>query len=190
VSQVSANLRRGRLLLSQFQAQNASSVANLCIRDLTGLWIRVRIAVWYGHPVRLDTAFAMENVVNSIRRRRVLRALAVLGLSAAVTYWVIKDAPLPFRATWWQAGERNWADPLHRRHRIADWLVISNRLNGRTRTDVVSLLGEPPPTEYFKDWDMVYMLGAERGFISIDSEWLVLRMDSRGIVHDAQIVRD
>lgn len=90
------------------------------------------------------------------------------------------DAPLPFSAGWWRAGEGNWSDPLHRRHRIADWLVLSHRLVGLHRNDVVALLGEPPPTEYFKEWDMVYLLGAERGFISIDSEWLVLRLDAAG----------
>jgi hypothetical protein len=40
----------------------------------------------------------------------------------------------------------------------------------------VALLGEPPKTEYFKEFDLVYYLGPERGFMGIDSEWLVLKL--------------
>ena len=52
------------------------------------------------------------------------------------------------------------------------------------------MLGEPPHTGYFKDWDLVYWLGRERGFISIDSEWLVVRLDPKGWVREYRIVRD
>jgi hypothetical protein len=95
---------------------------------------------------------------SSRRRRRFLPRLAVAVLAGAILYWMTADAPLPFIAAWWRAGEQHWSDPLHRRHRIADWLVLSNRLIGHSREDVVTLLGEPPPTEYFKEWDMVYLL--------------------------------
>lgn len=36
------------------------------------------------------------------------------------------------------------------------------------------MLGEPSPPGHFKDWDVTYNLGAERGFFSIDSELLVI----------------
>ena len=35
---------------------------------------------------------------------------------------------------------------------------------------------EPRSTEYFRDWSLVYNLGRERGFMAIDSEWLVVRI--------------
>jgi hypothetical protein len=127
---------------------------------------------------------------SSKKRRRFLPRFVAAVLAGAILYWMAADAPLPFIAEWWRAGEQHWSDPWHRRHRIADWLVLSNRLIGHSREDVVTLLGEPPPTEYFKEWDMVYVLGAERGFISIDSEWLVLRLDDRRVVLEARIVRD
>jgi len=63
----------------------------------------------------------------------------------------LRIAPLPLIAAWWRAGEQHWSDPLHRRHRIADWLVLSDRLIGHSREDVVTLLGEPPPTETLKN---------------------------------------
>ena len=49
---------------------------------------------------------------------------------------------------------------------------------------------EPDKTEYFKEWDLVYWLGPERGFISIDSEWLVFRFDGQKKVTDYKIMRD
>lgn len=74
---------------------------------------------------------------------------------------------------------------------MTDRLIAQRRLLGMTRAEVVELLGEPPPTEYFAKWDMVYWLGPERNFLfSIDSEWLVLRLDKRGRVVDNRIVRD
>jgi hypothetical protein len=76
------------------------------------------------------------------------------------------------------------------RQGMADQLIADGILLGKTRAEVVELLGEPPPTTYFADWDLVYWLGPERGYISIDSEWLVLRVSAEGRVIDNRIVRD
>jgi hypothetical protein len=73
---------------------------------------------------------------------------------------------------------------------MADWLVVTHSLVSLSRAEVVVKLGEPPPTDYFKDWSMVYILGSERGFMSIDSEWLVLRLDGAGRVSEVALVRD
>lgn len=73
---------------------------------------------------------------------------------------------------------------------MADRLVARGTLVGKSRAEVVELLGEPSPTTYFADWDLVYWLGPERGFISIDSEWLVLRLGEDGRVSYNRIVRD
>jgi len=54
----------------------------------------------------------------------------------------------------------------------------------------VAILGEPPKTEYFKEFDLVYYLGPERGFMGIDSEWLVLKLGPEGRVKRATIARD
>ena len=63
-------------------------------------------------------------------------------------------------------------------------------IRGRSRGEIVALLGEPTTTDYFKDYDLVYWLGPERGLISIDSEWLVIRLDSLGRVSDFRLVTD
>ncbi|WP_285765656.1 hypothetical protein [Peribacillus sp. SI8-4] len=52
-----------------------------------------------------------------------------------------------------------------------------------TEKEVIALLGPPTDTEYFSaEAANVYFLGAERGFISIDGEWLLLWYDGSGKV--------
>jgi outer membrane protein assembly factor BamE (lipoprotein component of BamABCDE complex) len=72
---------------------------------------------------------------------------------------------------------------------MADDLVRTRRLDGMTRAQVIALLGEPPKTPYFKDYDLVYLLGPERGSLRIDSEWLVVKFGRDGRA-DARIARD
>ena len=72
---------------------------------------------------------------------------------------------------------------------MADGLLRSRVLLGKSRIEVVGLLGEPPKTDYFSGWDMVYVLGPERGYFSIDSEWLVLRLRNDRVV-EARLARD
>ena len=73
---------------------------------------------------------------------------------------------------------------------MADDLVNSQQLVGLTRQEVVALLGEPPKTEYFKEFDLVYYLGPERGFTGIDSEWLVLKLGPEARITRATIALD
>jgi hypothetical protein len=76
------------------------------------------------------------------------------------------------------------------RIRMVDDLLRSYQFRGMTRQQVVAIIGEPDKTEYFKDWDMVYWLGPERGWMSIDSEWLVFRLNEQKQVANYKIVRD
>jgi len=75
------------------------------------------------------------------------------------------------------------------RLRMADDLIGSGKLQGLTRAEIFSLLSEPPKTDYFKEYDLVYYLGPERSSISIDSEWLVVKFGQDGRVAKAAIVR-
>jgi hypothetical protein len=52
-----------------------------------------------------------------------------------------------------------------------------------------ALLGVPPPTPYFREYDYVYWLGPERGLFSIDSEWLVVKLQN-DVVVAAEVVTD
>lgn len=132
-----------------------------------------------------------SGVLANFKWRRVFGLFAIilaLSLStfAAVHYW--KTRPLPFdRAVW--NGESEGMDD-YRRHRMADSLVQERSLIGMSRSEVVSMLGEPTQTSHFREYDLVYVLGDERGWISIDSEWLLMRLDSAGRVSATEIARD
>ena len=125
-----------------------------------------------------------------IQKRTIAKWVLVLIVLLLVVRYTIYSAPLPFVESWWNANNYEWNDSLHKRARIADRLISSDALIGKSRTEIVQMLGEPPPPEYFREWDMVYNLGAERGFISIDSEWLVIRLGSTGNATQATILRD
>jgi hypothetical protein len=61
--------------------------------------------------------------------------------------------------------------------------LVRNVLPGRTRAEIEALLGTTGPTGYFKElgWDLIYVTGPERSSpYSIDSEWLLIWLDSTG----------
>lgn len=76
------------------------------------------------------------------------------------------------------------------RIRMVDDLLNNHNFRGMTREQVIAIVGEPDKTESFRNFDMVYWLGPERGFMSIDSEWLVFRLDDQNRVSEYRIVRD
>ncbi len=77
---------------------------------------------------------------------------------------------------------------------MADYLIDNELLNNKSREEIVTLLGEPELTNTLWSEDdsfgLIYHLGPERGWISIDSEWLGIRFDSDGRVMEYKIVRD
>lgn len=114
-------------------------------------------------------------------------AVGVLVLAAAVSGWLYFFSGRAFDPVQWkdEASVRAGA-----RLPMADHLIANGTLLGKTKEEVLQLLGTPPETGYFSDWDLVYWLGPERGFMSIDSEWLVLRFGSDGHVIENCILRD
>jgi len=111
----------------------------------------------------------------------------MLLVGGATVAWYAMPPGVAFDGQAWRSREQTWDDSAAR---MADRLIAQSTLQGMTRSEVVSLLGTPPQTRYFSDWDLVYWLGPERGFFSIDSEWLVVRLDARQRVIDYRIVRD
>ena len=45
----------------------------------------------------------------------------------------------------------------------------------KLQVEIDQILGKPPKTNYFNEYDYIYWLGPERGFFGIDSEWLVIK---------------
>ncbi len=92
-----------------------------------------------------------------------------------------------------------WKDPhsiryvsydLTPRQRMIDD-VVKNILPGSTKDEIEKQLGESTKTGYFSssERDLIYILGAERGF-SVDSEWLLIWFDDSGNFEHYDIVTD
>lgn len=97
----------------------------------------------------------------------------------------------PFDVELWEGAETAaMTDADAPRLRMADTLVDDRLLVGKARPQVESMLGPPTRTSKFSDDDIVYWLGPERGFMSIDSEWLVINFNDEDAVEVAKIVRD
>lgn len=75
------------------------------------------------------------------------------------------------------------------KQKMVNDLLSKHQLIGMTQTKIDEILGKPPQTEYFKDYDYVYWLGPERSSLSIDSEWLGIKFE-KGIVVRVDILRD
>ena len=121
------------------------------------------------------------------RKRRLVVALGAPAVVAGLLLWPLWFPGRAFDPNAWR-DENKVQQGV--RLGMADRLTARGTLVGKTRAEVVELLGEPPETGYFADWDLVYWLGPERGYFSIDSEWLVVRLGADGRVVDNRIVRD
>ena len=133
--------------------------------------------------------------------RTVKIVVAVLGvpvlLFVATIGFLLLRPPVEayFRATrfasdTWKARSMDADLSWPTRLRMVDDLLRRHLLDNATRAQVEVMLGPADNTQYFREWDLVYRLGPERGFIRIDSEWLVLRIDQAGRVAEYRIVRD
>jgi hypothetical protein len=95
----------------------------------------------------------------------------------------------PFDSATWKASAAD-SSPQPVRLRTADSLLAQHPLTGLLRAEVTDLLGEPDTTDKFNDYDLVYYLGPEQGFMGVDSEWLVIKLDSNGRVTEAARTTD
>lgn len=88
-------------------------------------------------------------------------------------------------SVWKEAKEKNGAIRVW----MVDDLLSRHTLVGKTREEITAMLGAPTKTDAFSGFDAIYWLGPERGFISIDSEWLGIRFKD-DVAVEAQILRD
>ena len=137
------------------------------------------------------------------RTRNVVLAGGIVAIGAVFYFWAwpvysFATSPGPedrcpgherFDPIVWQDTVQVYSE-LAPRGCMVDDLLARYKLVGMMRGAVVRLLGEPQPTAYFRDFDLVYWLGPERGLFSIDSEWLVMKLDSTGTVTDAHLMTD
>lgn len=120
-----------------------------------------------------------------------MAAGVVTVMMAVMGYSHFTKGPTAFDRQVWLDGGRAAFSPDNPRLRMADGLIRDGSLNGMTQAQVDALLGPQTETGKFRpEYTGVYWLGAERGYISIDSEWLVLKLGPDGKVAQVRLVRD
>lgn len=133
--------------------------------------------------------------LSNIRRHLRLVILLSVVVAIAISYYFIipiyrlstienhYSQAVKFESSSWKEAASK-RDSGNVRARMVDDLVKSHQLIGKSRSDLISLLGEPNNPAPFKSagWNMVYWLGQENSLFPIDSVWLVFRIDDDGKV--------
>lgn len=92
-----------------------------------------------------------------------------------------------------QFNSKEWKSHLNDRNplkiNMVDDLLKSQNLIGKSRDEIIELLGKPEQVAYFNDYEFVYWLGPERSLMSIDSEWLGIKFEDNKVTQ-ADILRD
>jgi hypothetical protein len=115
--------------------------------------------------------------------------VAVTGIAGFAAFTWLANAPLPFDRAQWDATYDLPSDTT--RHRMADGLVQSKALIGKSRSEIAELLGPPEERVLWPGhWDTNYYLGPCRHIVGIDTEFLVLKFDGNGIVTTAGVTED
>jgi hypothetical protein len=127
-----------------------------------------------------------------IRRKSIFVIAFVVGVLALSggALWHAQTAPTPFDKRIWLEAERSKSSSEAPRLRMADGLIGSRVLLGKSQSELETMLGPPTATNKFREYGLVYWLGAERGLMSIDSEWLVVRFDKANKAFEASIISD
>jgi hypothetical protein len=107
---------------------------------------------------------------------------------------VLHEGDLSFDSTIWKRGFTDKFGIIYSldtiRLRMVDDLLRRHRLRGMTREEVVSLLGTPPETNYFPEYDLVYSLGTDGDYRSIQSGcWLAIKFGADGRVSKTALLR-
>ncbi|MDD2498466.1 MAG: hypothetical protein PHT78_03865 [Desulfitobacteriaceae bacterium] len=84
-----------------------------------------------------------------------------------------------------------WIEDPKKRVNLVDDLLAKYDLVGMTEEEILALLGEDSGDNayYQDDNNFVYYLGDERGLISIDSEWLIVKF-FHGIANEITVTTD
>lgn len=143
----------------------------------------------YFRVIRISSAIWKKKNIggNKQRLKKVLIAVVIIA-TVPVVYLMILLGINENHSTFTQ---EKWLNDYEQRVRIVGDLLSRYQLKKMTKSEIIQLLGEPTETEYFAEPNnIVYYLGPERGFISIDSEWLVIWFDVQDRVTKFKILRD
>ena len=122
----------------------------------------------------------MINRLKNIKKRYTFLGILILGI-------VFSIGKYKYEHTF---NLDRWIEYPRQRVKMIDDMFSKHDLMGKSLEEVREILGKETKDPYFKEDDnIVYYLGDERGIISIDSEWLVIKFED-GVVVDFVILRD
>lgn len=96
------------------------------------------------------------------------------------------SSAVPFDPAKWKSAD---LDGRARAEMLPD-LLDHHHLRGMSKNEIISLLGEPTPTEKWGGADMIYVLGNDGSYTPIDHEWLLINLDGQGRVSSFETVED
>jgi len=93
----------------------------------------------------------------------------------------------------WLSSDADSLDEKHntqKQYMLAD--LVENYLPKKTGTEIQYLLGPSLDNSYFSETerDLIYWIGPERGYMRIDSEWLLIWLDDSGVFKGCEIRTD
>lgn len=108
-----------------------------------------------------------------------------------LVFAVVLPAGEPFDSNTWKQAQAGQDDAsIETRFQMAESVVASGLLLGKSRSEVIALLGNSPDSGYFKG-SLAYELGPQRSsYFAIDSDWLVIQFDGDDQVVEVRIRSD
>ncbi len=109
----------------------------------------------------------------------------LVGLAFAVLLNACGPTSQPYRGLGAKRFDRHkWLDAdlaQHTRSDMAADLLMQQPLVGRTKAEIIDLLGNPEQEPHkFAEYDLVYVLGPDRTVTPIDFEWMLIKLDDQG----------
>ena len=124
---------------------------------------------------------------SSSNNKRKCKDIIIVGtvfFSICIVQLGVNEYNSKFRIDRWLEDEGN-------RVYMIDDLLAQHKLVGKSNKEIIQLLGRPTKTSKSEEMNQtVYYLGDERGFISIDSERLILQFDNDDKVVEYTIQKD
>ncbi|MCC7439650.1 MAG: hypothetical protein IT211_14280 [Armatimonadetes bacterium] len=122
------------------------------------------------------------------------RAFAISGIiltTVAIGFFTFRSTvpDTPFHSeTWKKVSEDRTSN---KRLAMVNDLLEQNLLNGRSRNQVLDLLGNAEPQSYFTSYgyQMMYILGDGRGLLP-GPNYLAIKFDDDGHVAEAEVMQD
>jgi hypothetical protein len=143
-------------------------------------------------PHEANLLVADERRVWNFRKLALILVLAspvvlLLG-TVAVNSFIERSNRIPFDSDAWKRSLIE--DPTGTiRQRMVDDLLARHQLRGKTREEIIKLLGETQHHMYFANYKWPYYLGPARGAFSVGLEWLGLQFDDDGRVADVRVLQ-